>query len=157
MAAPSLKSKWTVLEGELPRKLDHSHVGCSRRERSIGRSGWCLCEDGCAKGSSSKNGLSKRRAVVRMIQPVIGIHSQLEVHAFVDPESLANAHVTCQEPRATEGVSADYIAGEICAGCKLVWCGWAYRLGSVTSKDAETGARHAPTYVWKVPLLERGL
>ena len=92
------------LERDFGGKLRNSHVRCSigecpvrRRRRSLGR------DDLSEKW---RVGVGIRRAIVRVVKPVVGVESQLEADALRDPEGLPQAHVASQEAGAAESVAS---------------------------------------------------
>src|SRR4029077_7893014 len=92
-----------------------------------------------------------RRTIIRVVKPVVGVHSQLEADALRHPEVLAQAHVAGQEARPAKGVAA-YRASEVRRWFEQKWCSRIH-----AADDAKAWRCNTGTHVGKVSLAESGL
>ena len=94
------------LEDELPRDLRDSLVRRSSRKRSVRRRRRRLRERHTDRRTAAVS-VRIRCAIVRMVEPVVGVQTNLERHALGDLKILPNAQVAAQEAWTTECVAAD--------------------------------------------------
>src|SRR5580692_3091824 len=125
-------------EHELARDLGNSLIRGSGRERSVGRRRRELHEGYLAK--EWRVSVRIRRAIIRMVEPVVGLETHLERHALGNRKILLHGHVAAQESWTAKCVTAD-ITHKARA-----------RLHKIRRR--ETRRQHTRAHVGKVPLRE---